>query len=144
MKKDLLVVVASSTFACALQAQQMQPWLTRSADSSPSGWNSQETVLTQSSVKAKGVSFRTVVPVTGDARGMEAQPLILPKVTTKTRGVRDVMVLPSMADLVRGVDAHCRAASALDQAMVAILTPISSFAPYPTALQTAAWCRGTS
>ncbi|MGA9933099.1 MAG: hypothetical protein WCF61_02295 [Terriglobales bacterium] len=36
---------------------------------------------------------------------MEAQPLILPKVKTK-HGIRDVMVLPSMADVVRGVDAH--------------------------------------
>ena len=36
---------------------------------------------------------------------MEAQPLILPGVTT-ARGVRDVMVLPSMANVVRGVDAH--------------------------------------
>ena len=106
MRKYLLVVLAFWTFACALQGQQMQPWLTRSADSARSGWNSQETVLTQASVKAQGVSFRTVVPVTGDGRGMEAQPLILPNVTTKTRGVRDVMVLPSMADVVRGVDAH--------------------------------------
>jgi hypothetical protein len=36
---------------------------------------------------------------------MEAQPLILPNVKT-ARGIRDVMVLPSMADVVRGVDAH--------------------------------------
>jgi hypothetical protein len=36
---------------------------------------------------------------------MEAQPLILPDVKT-TRGTRDVLVLPSMADVVRGVDAH--------------------------------------
>jgi hypothetical protein len=36
---------------------------------------------------------------------MEAQPLILPNVNT-VRGTRDVLVLPSMADVVRGVDAH--------------------------------------
>jgi hypothetical protein len=36
---------------------------------------------------------------------MEAQPLILPNVQT-ARGVRDVLVLPSMANVVRGVDAH--------------------------------------
>ena len=36
---------------------------------------------------------------------MEAQPLIVPNVTTPM-GVRDVMVLPSMANVVRGVDAH--------------------------------------
>ena len=47
----------------------------------------------------------TVVPVCCDARGVEAQPLILPQVPT-AKGVRDVMVLPSMSDAVRGVDAH--------------------------------------
>jgi hypothetical protein len=86
-------------------AQSMQPWLTRSVDPARSGWNDHETQLTQESIRTKGVSLRTVVPVIGDARGMEAQPLILPNVTT-TQGVRDVMILPSMADVVRGVDAH--------------------------------------
>jgi hypothetical protein len=86
-------------------AQSMVPWLTRSADNSRSGWNSHETRLTQSSVATKGIIRATIVPVFGDARGMEAQPLILPRVST-SRGIRDVMVLPSMANIVRGVDAH--------------------------------------
>jgi hypothetical protein len=86
-------------------AQQMVPWTTRAFGNDRSGWNDKETVLTQDSVKAKGVSLVTIVPVWGDARGMEAQPLILPNVKT-AKGVRDVMVLPSMADMVRGVDAH--------------------------------------
>jgi hypothetical protein len=54
---------------------------------------------------SKGIVRETIIPVIGDARGMEAQPLILPNVKT-TRGTRDVMVLPSMADVVRGVDAR--------------------------------------
>jgi hypothetical protein len=83
----------------------MQPWLTRSADNSRSGWNSHETQLTQASVAASGIVRATIIPVIGDARGMEAQPLILPNVKT-ARGTRDVLVLPSMADIVRGVDAH--------------------------------------
>jgi hypothetical protein len=83
----------------------MEPWLTRSADNSRSGWNSHERQLTQASVAAKGLIRATIIPVIGDARGMEAQPLILPNVKT-ARGTRDVMVLPSMADVVRGVDAH--------------------------------------
>jgi hypothetical protein len=83
----------------------MVPWLTRSADNSRSAWNSSERQLTQASVATKGIVRATIIPVIGDARGMEAQPLILPNVTT-ARGVRDVMVLPSMADVVRGVDAH--------------------------------------
>jgi hypothetical protein len=92
--------------SCATFAQSsMQPWLTRSADNARSGWNSNETVLTQALVRSKGIIRSTIIPVIGDARGMEAQPLILPNVKTPL-GVRDIMVLPSMANVVRGVDAH--------------------------------------
>src|ERR1035438_5062266 len=89
---------------CAAQST-MVPWLTRAADNSRSGWNQHETQLTQASVESKGIVRATIIPVIGDARGMEAQPLILPNVKT-ARGIQDVMVLPSMADGVRGVDAH--------------------------------------
>jgi hypothetical protein len=83
----------------------MQPWLTRSADNARSGWNAHETSLSQASVAKKGIVRATIIPLVGDARGMEAQPLILPGVATPL-GTRDVLVLPSMADVVRGVDAH--------------------------------------
>ena len=59
-------------------AQSMVPWLTRSADNSRSGWNSHETQLTQASVETQGLVRATIVPLVGDARGMEAQPFILP------------------------------------------------------------------
>ena len=95
-----LVVIAS----CFAQST-MTRWLTRSADNSRSGWNSHDTQLTQASVLTKGIIRATIIPVVGDARGMEAQPLILPNVQT-ARGIRDVLVLPSMANVVRGVDAH--------------------------------------
>jgi hypothetical protein len=88
-----------------LPQSPMVPWLTRSADNSRSGWNPHETQLTQASVESKGIIRATIIPVIGDARGIEAQPLILPRMKT-ARGIRDVMVLPSMADVVRGVDAH--------------------------------------
>jgi hypothetical protein len=104
MKRSLLVLTLLGS-AVPMFGQQMQPWLTRNADNARSGWNSHETVLTQQSVTTKGVSLITVIPVIGDARGMEAQPLILTGVST-AHGTRDVMVLPSMADVVRGVDAH--------------------------------------
>jgi len=89
----------------AASGQTMQPWLTRSGDNARTGWNSNESVLTQPALIAKGIRRITIIPVIGDARGMEAQPLILPGVAT-ARGIRDVMVLPSMANVVRGVDAH--------------------------------------
>ncbi|HVV53240.1 MAG TPA: hypothetical protein VHO06_26515, partial [Polyangia bacterium] len=87
-------------------AQAMVPWLTRSADNARSGWNPHETLLNQASVTAKGIARTTIIPVLGDARGMEAQPLILPNVKLPDGSRHDVMVLPSMANVVRGVDAH--------------------------------------
>lgn len=97
-----ILVAATETLAAQ---STMVPWLTRSADNSRSGWNPHETQLTQASVESKGIVRATIIPVIGDARGMEAQPLILTNVQTAL-GIRDVMVLPSMADVVRGVDAH--------------------------------------
>ncbi len=95
----------SLMMACCGMGAQMVPWVTRSADNARSGWNAQETVLSQASVGAKGIVRKTIIPLAGDARGMEAQPLILPGVQT-AMGTKDVMVLPSMANVVRGVDAH--------------------------------------
>jgi len=93
---------------CCVQAagQNMVPWLTHSFDNSRSGWNPHETLLTQSSVGTKGIVKATTIPVFGDARGVEAQPLILPNVKLDDGSTHDVMVLPSMANIVRGVDAH--------------------------------------
>ncbi len=101
----LVATVLACVTATAAAQTTMEPWLTRSADNSRSGWNSRERQLTQASVAAKGLIRATIIPVIGDARGMEAQPLILPNVKTAL-GTRDVLVLPSMADVVRGVDAH--------------------------------------
>jgi hypothetical protein len=89
-----------------LAAQAMVPWLTRAGDNARSGWNPHETLLSQGSVTAKGIVRATVIPVLGDARGMEAQPLILPNVKLPNGSTHDVMILPSMANVVRGVDAH--------------------------------------
>ena len=118
------------TFLCAfsqdgLGQSAMVPWVTRSADNSRSGWNSQETQLTQASVTSKGIVRATIIPVTGDARGMEAQPLILPKVKLADGTTHDVMVLPSMADVVRGVDAVTGA----ELWSVTLGTPINGNAP---------------
>ena len=54
----------------------------------------------------KGIKRFTIIPVFGDARGIEAQPLILPGVKLPEGSTHDIMVLPSMAKLVRGVDAR--------------------------------------
>jgi hypothetical protein len=83
----------------------MVPLLTRAWDNDRSGWNQHETTLTQANVKARGLVRVTSIPVFGDARGMESQPLILPNLTIADGTTHDVMVLPSMANIVRGVDA---------------------------------------
>jgi hypothetical protein len=76
-----LILLAGLLWHLPAQSQgAMTPWLTRSADNSRSGWNAHETVFTQDSIRTKGIVRATIIPVMGDARGMEAQPLILPGV----------------------------------------------------------------
>jgi len=82
----------------------MVPVLTRAYDNNRTGADLQETKLTQQVIRTQGVRRIRTIAVAGDARGLEAQPLVLPAVQT-AKGVRDVMVLPSMANIVKGVDA---------------------------------------
>jgi hypothetical protein len=100
------ILSSACLLASPLSAQKMVPWLTRAVDNARSGWNSHETRLSQASIAAKGIARFTIIPVIGDARGMEAQPLILPQVKLPNGSTHDVMVLPSMANVVRGVDAR--------------------------------------
>ena len=79
---------------------------TKAFDNARSGTNQNETILSQASVTARGLVRQPTIPVIGDARGMEAQPLILPQVKLADGSVHDVLVLPSMANVVRGVDAE--------------------------------------
>jgi hypothetical protein len=113
MKLSHLLLIWAFLFAVAdncLSQSSTVPWLTRSGDNSRSGWNQHETQLTQATVESKGIVRATIIPVFGDARGMESQPLILPNVKFPDGSIHDVMVLPSMANIVRGVDAHDGAA----------------------------------
>lgn len=79
---------------------------TRNYDNDRSGDNLNETILTPNYLLTKGIVLRTVIPVNGDARGMESQPLILPGVKLANGTVHNILVLPSMANQVRGVDAE--------------------------------------
>ena len=91
-------------FAAPLLAQPSV--VTKAFNNSRSGWNSQETILSQASIAQRGLVRQTIIPLCCDARGMEAQPLIVPKVKLKDASTHDVMILPSMSDTVRGVDAE--------------------------------------
>ena len=101
----LLFALAFAASAPAPAQSTMAPLLTRAWDNHRSGWNQQETVLTQANVKAQGITHITTIPVVGDARGVESQPLILPGVKLADGTTHNVMILPSMANVVRGVDA---------------------------------------
>ncbi len=92
--------------AAAAASAQLPAVTTRGFDNARTGMNPHETILTQASVATHGLVRQTTIPVIGDARGMEAQPLILPGVKLTDGSTHDVMVLPSMADVVRGVDAE--------------------------------------
>jgi hypothetical protein len=101
MKRYLLLLL----FATYATAQTVVPWPTRNFDNARSGFNTHETVLTQASVRAKGISFVTTIPECCDARGGEAQPLVATGVTMRKDGkVHNIIVLPSMSSYVRAVD----------------------------------------
>ena len=82
MKKILLSLFLASSIA---QAQApvsgiMQPLTTRAWDNARTGWNPHETILNVANVKTQGLRKYFTLPMEGDARGTEAQPLILPSV----------------------------------------------------------------
>lgn len=94
---------------CPVAAQQPPSILTRAFDNQRSGDNLHETVLTPALIRTRSIRRITTIPVTGDARGIEAQPLVLSGI--KMQGaMHNVMVLPSMANVVRGVEASTGAA----------------------------------
>lgn len=99
----IIGILGAAVETCA--AQSMAPILTRAYDNARTGWNQKETVLTQANVSARGIVRATIIPVLGDARGLEAQPLVLPRVRMADGTTHDVMMLPSMANFVRAVDA---------------------------------------
>lgn len=119
---------AQTTPQAATQAapqSTMVPLLTRAWDNDRTGWNQHETILTQANVKQHGLVRLPTIPVYGDARGIEAQPLILPGVKRADGTLHDIMVLPSMANQVRGVDA----ATGADLWDVTLGNPITGSTP---------------
>jgi hypothetical protein len=110
MRNKLIGLILISAGALPAWGQTLQPVTTRAFDNSRSGANTHETILTRDNVVAKGIRRVTIIPVFGDARGTESQPLILPGVKLKDGSTHDVMILPSMANIVHGVDAETGAA----------------------------------
>lgn len=82
----------------------MVPVTTRSYDNTRSGCNLKETILTPANVGQlqKLDSYQ----IHDDARGLEAQPLIVPAVTLADGRKRDLLILASMGGTVYAYDAH--------------------------------------
>ena len=110
MRNKLIDLIGVLVVALPALGQTFPPVVTRAFDNSRSGANTRETILTRDNVLATGIRRVATIPVNGDARGTESQPLILPGVKLKDGSTHDVMILPSLANIVRGVDAETGAA----------------------------------
>src|SRR5580700_2516365 len=71
---------------------------TRSCDNTRSGANTQETILTPAAVGTRGVKLLFSLALPGDARGCEAQPLVVPGVQLADGSTRDVVYIATMAN----------------------------------------------
>jgi hypothetical protein len=88
-------------------AQAASPAVTtRAFDNARTGANVHETVLTPAAVRSRGIQRLFSLPVTGDARGCEAQPLIVPALAMADGSTHDVVFLASMANQVWAYDAN--------------------------------------
>ena len=79
---------------------------TRSYDLTRCGANTQETILTPAAVKTRGIKKLFSLALPGDARGCEAQPLIVPGVRLADGSTHDVVYLATMANRVFAFDAN--------------------------------------
>jgi hypothetical protein len=77
---------------------------TRSYDNTRSGANAQETILTPAAVRTRGVRQLFALALPGDARGCEAQPLVVPGVRMADGSMHDVVYIATMANQVFAFD----------------------------------------
>lgn len=79
---------------------------TRSYDNTRAGANTQERALTPAAILSRGIKKLFTLQLPGDARGCEAQPLIVPGVKLADGSVHDVVYLATMANQVFAFDAN--------------------------------------
>lgn len=84
----------------------MIPVTTRSYDNSRSGANLNEPILTQNAVASQGVRRLFRIPVPGDARGCEAQPLLVPAMPMNDGLTHDLCLVASMGNYLSAFDAN--------------------------------------
>lgn len=110
-RRQFAALTAMAALGAKLRAQAPQsgvcvPVLKRGMDNSNTGANLAETILTQASVAAQGIKLAFRLPMEGDARGCEAQPLIVPSVAVDDGTTRDLCIACSMNGLVYAFDAN--------------------------------------
>ncbi|HZS23304.1 MAG TPA: hypothetical protein VFA63_20225, partial [Pseudonocardiaceae bacterium] len=71
---------------------------TRSYDNARTGATTTESTLTSAAVGTRGIRRAFSLAMTGDRRGVEAQPLAVPAVTLTDGSVHDVIYLADMAN----------------------------------------------
>jgi hypothetical protein len=79
--------------------------LTRGYTNSRDGANTQESVLTAAAVGTRGIKRLFSLPLPGDLRGAEAQPLIVSDVRLPDGRTRDLVVIATMANQIFAFDA---------------------------------------
>lgn len=79
--------------------------LMRSYDRARTGANTEETLLTPAALRKQGIRRLFSFGTPGDARGCEAQPLIVPGVRLKDGSVRTIVCLATMANDIFAYDA---------------------------------------
>jgi hypothetical protein len=84
---------------------------TRAYSNDRSGSNTEENVLTAAAVRSRGIKRLFSLPLPGDRRGAEAQPLIVPAVALPGGRIRDLILLATMANQVFAFDANDAPAS---------------------------------
>ena len=76
------------------------PVLTRAYSNGRGGANIEESVLTAAAVRSRGIKRLFSLQLAGDARGVEAQPLIVPGVKLPGGQTRDLVLLATMANQI--------------------------------------------
>jgi len=80
--------------------------ITRSYDNARTGANLEESVLTPDAVRTRGIKKLFSLELPGDARGCEAQPLIVPQVRMSDGSLHDVVYVATMANQIFAFDAN--------------------------------------
>jgi len=80
--------------------------LTRGYSNTRDGANLEESVLTAGAVRSRGIRRLFSLPLPGDRRGAEAQPLLVAGVRLPGGRTRDLLLLATMANQIFGFDAN--------------------------------------